>query len=281
MSGPDPGSGTWPGDGRPRGEPRRPGATGADRALADGLVPGAAVTADVVILTIREGRLAVLLVQRGEEPFRGRWALPGGFVGPSEDLEEAAWRVLARETGLRPKVAHLEQLRTYGAPGRDPRTRVVSVAHLGLVADLPAPVGGRGTTSARFWAVEDLEAEVAPWLAFDHEAILADGVERARAKLEYTPLATTFVPPTFTLSELRHVYEAVWGTPVHAANFRRKVLSIEGFVLPVGRTASPGPEGARQPDLYQAGPARLLHPALLRPRPEQARVMGEPETGEL
>jgi 8-oxo-dGTP diphosphatase len=281
MSGPDPDSGIRGGDGRSHREPGRPGAAGPERTSADGVVPGAAVTADVVILTIREGRLAVLLVQRGEEPFRGHWALPGGFVGPTEDLEEAAWRVLARETGLRPKVAHLEQLRTYGAPDRDPRTRVVSVAHLGLVADLPAPVGGRGTTSARFWAVEDLEAEAAPRLAFDHEAIVAEGVERARAKLEYTPLATTFVPPTFTLSELRHVYEAVWGTPVHPANFRRKVLSTEGFVLPLGRTASPGPEAARPADLYQAGPARLLHPALLRPTPEQARVVGEPETGEL
>lgn len=246
-----------------------------------GTLPAAAVTADVVVLTITEGRLAVLLVRRADPPFRGDWALPGGFVAAEQDLEEAAREVLAQETGLSAAAGHLEQLRTYGAPGRDPRARVVSVAHLGLVPNLPAPVGGGGTTSARFWPVAEVEGPDGPALAFDHAAILGEGVERARAKLEYTPLATTFVPEAFTMGELRRVYEAVWGTPVHPANFRRKVLSVEGFVTPLGRSAPRETGGAKPAHLYRAGPARLLHPALLRPAPDALAVAGEPETGEL
>ncbi|MGH9067845.1 MAG: NUDIX hydrolase, partial [Acidimicrobiales bacterium] len=240
-------------------------------------------TADIVVLTIRVGQLSVLLVRRGRPPYQGRWALPGGFVRPDEDLEAAALRQLSAETGLGGAALHLEQLRTYGAPDRDPRARVVSVAHLGLMPDLPAPSsqGGGGAASARFWPVADLGTPDGPELAFDHSDIVAEGVERARAKLEYTPLATAFVEQPFTLAELRRIYEAVWGTPVHPANFRRKVLSTEGFVIPLGQTAPAGPEGGRPADLYRPGPAQLLHPAMLRPVPELVEVDGEPETGEL
>jgi 8-oxo-dGTP diphosphatase len=224
-----------------------------------------AVTVDVVALTIRDGRLCVLLVERGEQPFAGRRALPGGFV-LTETLDEAALRELAEETGLRAgedqlAQVHLEQLGTYGDPERDPRMRVVSVAYLAFAPSLPDPSAG-GDASAAFWVPVD---EAGP-LAFDHGRILADALDRARSKLEYTPLATAFVGSEFTIAELRAVYAAVWGEELHAGNFHRKVLSVPGFVESTGQTAARGGErGGPRARLYRAGDARLLHPALLRP----------------
>jgi 8-oxo-dGTP diphosphatase len=223
--------------------------------------PPSAVTVDVVVLTVREGRLCVLLVRRGGHPYRGRWALPGGFVTPDEDLDDAAARELAEETGLRPGAGHLEQLRSYGSPGRDPRMRVVSVAYLALVPDLPRPQAGSDADEARFLPVDEALA-ADDLLAFDHAAVLRDAVERARAKLEYTSLATTFLTEPFTVADLRRVYEAVWGGPLHPANFRRKVLSTPGFVLPTGDRR---PTGRGWAELYRAGGSAQLQPALLRP----------------
>ncbi|HVM08919.1 MAG TPA: NUDIX domain-containing protein [Acidimicrobiales bacterium] len=224
-----------------------------------------AVTVDVVLLTIRSGQLSVLLVQRAAEPFAGDWALPGGFVHDDEDLDAAAARELLEETGLEAFAGHLEQLRTYGAPGRDPRRRVVSVAYVGFMPDLPTPAAGSDAAAARWWAVDDLDE--GPSLAFDHEQILRDAVERARAKLEYTPLAASFTEEPFTLTELRRVYEAVWGTPLHVGNFRRKVLSTPGFVEPIGEKAKAS-DGGRPAELYRRGTAVVLHPAMLRTGPE-------------
>jgi 8-oxo-dGTP diphosphatase len=226
--------------------------------------PAIAVTVDVVALTIREGRLCVLLVERGTEPFAGRRALPGGFVG-DETLDAAAIRELGEETGLHPgegelSRVHLEQLRTYGTPGRDPRMRVISVAYLAFAPSLPEPHAGSDAARAYWEPVEE-----ATFLAFDHDAILADGLDRARSKLEYTPLATAFVGPEFTIGELRQVYAAVWGEALHAGNFHRKVLSVPGFVESTGETTARGGErGGPKARLYQAGDAKLLHPALLR-----------------
>ncbi|MFF4989091.1 NUDIX domain-containing protein [Streptosporangium saharense] len=222
--------------------------------------PPVAVTVDVVALTIRAGVLHVLLVERGRPPQQGRWALPGGFIRPGEDLPEAARRELAEETGLSPR-AHIEQLATYGSPERDPRMRVVSISYLAFAPDLPDPEAGSDAAAAAWHP-----ALRPPELAFDHARILADGLERARAKLEYTPLATTFTGETFTISELRGVYETVWGVPLHAGNFHRKVLSVPGFVEATGHsTISGGSRGGPRAKLYRAGDARLLHPALLRP----------------
>ncbi len=244
--------------------------------------PAVAVTVDVVAFTIRAGDLHVLLVRRGGPPFADDWALPGGFVRPDEDLPVAAARELAEETGLTdlPRV-HLEQLATYGAPARDPRMRVISVAYVALAPDLPEPVGGSDAREAAWVPVGHVppprgaqargRTDKGLGLAFDHGHIVADGLERARSKLEYSPLATSFVADEFTIADLRRVYETVWGATLHAGNFHRKVLSVPGFVTPTGETTvQGGSRGGPRSRFYRAGPARLLHPPLLRPEPEGA-----------
>lgn len=216
---------------------------------------------DLVILTVRDGRLQVLLIRRGIPPYQGRWALPGGFVRPDEDLETTARRELAEETGLSAERIHLEQVATYGAPDRDPRGRVVSVAYLALVPDLPAPVAGSDAASASWVDATDV-LDDSGRLVFDHHRILADAVERARAKLEYSPLATAFCPPEFTISELRGVYEAVWGLPLDPRNFHRKVTKTPNFVTPAGTTTTR--DGGRPAQLFHRGTATTLHPPMTR-----------------
>lgn len=223
--------------------------------------PAFAVTVDLVILTVRGGGLQVLLVERGEPPFAGRLALPGGFVRADEDLAAAAARELVEETGVATSQGHLEQLATYGSPGRDPRMRVVSVAYLGLVPSLPEPVAGTDAAASDVRPVDDVLA-AEPGLAFDHAQILTDGVERARAKLEYSSLATSFCPAEFTVAELRAVYEAVWGVGIDPRNFHRKVTTTPGFLETVGGTTTRG--GGRPAQLYRRGPAGQLNPPLLR-----------------
>lgn len=223
-----------------------------------------AVTVDLAVLTIRAGALHVLLVERGQEPYAGRWALPGGFVLPDESAETAARRELAEETGLSDVSGPpLEQLRTYSEPDRDPRMRVVSVAFTALLPDLPEPLGGGDAAQAR-WVPY---ASAGP-LAFDHDRILADAHDRVGARFEYTGLATAFCPPEFTLGELQQVYEAVWGTPLDRPNFRRKVLATPGFVAPVPGAARLTGGRGKPAALYRAGGAAALHPPLLRPSRE-------------
>ena len=241
-----------------------------------------AVAVDVVALTVRDDALNVLLVERGVQPGAGQWALPGGFVRSgqaAEDLDETAVRELAEETGQRLGRIHVEQLASYGTPGRDPRMRVISVAYLAFAPELPEPEAGSDAHAAAWVPVESLGLSdgggqrqgITRRLAFDHARILADGLERARSKLEYTPLATAFVGEEFTISELRAVYETVWGEKLHAGNFHRKVLSVPGFVESTGRTTQTGgPRGGPRARLYRPGDARLLHPALLRPGREDA-----------
>ena len=224
--------------------------------------PPASVTVDLVVLTIRDDELCVLLVRRGIPPFKGRWALPGGFVTADEDLDAAAQRELAEETGLTGTTVHLEQLATYGDPDRDPRGRVVSVAFLALAPSLPEPAAGSDAAGAR-WAPVSTTLGASRRLAFDHAAILGDGVERARSKLEYTPLGTAFCRSEFTIAELRRVYEAVWGTTLDPRNFHRKVTTTEGFVVPTGRCTTR--DGGRPAQLFRAGSATVLQPPLVRP----------------
>ncbi|OHV45130.1 DNA hydrolase [Parafrankia soli] len=244
---------------------------------------------DLVVLTVRDDTLCVLLVRRGIEPFAGRWALPGGFVRPDEDLDAAAVRELREETGLARSTGHLEQLATYADLDRDPRGRVATVAYLALAPDLPVPVAGTDAAASRWWAVTDIPRAGSDGdsgangtdggtggdgravggmtgLAFDHARILADGVERARSKIEYSPVATAFCPPEFTVAQLRRIYEIVWGTRLDPRNFHRKVTRTAGFLVPTGRTTTR--DGGRPAELFTRGDARLLHPAMLRPEPE-------------
>jgi ADP-ribose pyrophosphatase YjhB (NUDIX family) len=213
---------------------------------------------DLAILTVRENLLHVLVVERANEPYRGRAALPGGFLREGEDLHEAAGRELKEETGLDGAGLHLEQLAAYGAPDRDPRGRVVSVAYLALAPDLPIPTAGSDAQSARWAPAHAIRDE----LAFDHAGILDDAIERARARLEYTTLATAFCGAAFTIGDLRTIYEAVWGTPLDPRNFNRKVVHTEGFVEATGGKRVPGT--GRPAALYRRGPATALSPPLLR-----------------
>lgn len=221
--------------------------------------PVFAVTADIVALTLREGRLCVLLIRRSSSVFTGRWALPGGFVHVDESLEDAAYRELREEAGITPDAVRLEQLRTYGDPGRDPRPeRVISVAWLALGADLPDPVPDTDADRAEWVPVDEAFGRD---LAFDHSEILRDGVERARSKLEYTTIATAFCDATFTLPDLRRVYEAVWDTAIDPRNFQRKVLTANGFVEETGDIVRGRGKPAK---VYRAGEATTLHPAIMR-----------------
>jgi 8-oxo-dGTP diphosphatase len=222
--------------------------------------PPVYVTVDIVVLTIRDECLQALVVRRGEQPYAGSWALPGGFVGQDEDLETAALRELREETAVSPGGVRLEQLRTYGDPGRDPRGRVVSVAWLAVLPEGPTPVAGTDAAHAEWQPVALLVREGR--IAFDHDQILADGVERARAKLEYSNLALAFVGPEFTIAELRRVYETVWGRALDAGNFHRKVTGASGLVRPTGNLRVQ--ERGRPAELYVPGETTSVHPPLTR-----------------
>ena len=215
--------------------------------------PAFAVTVDVVILTMAEGTLQLLLVRRGEAPFEGMWAIPGGFKRPPETLDEAAKRELTEETGV-DAASLLTQFGAYGDPERDPRMNVVTIAYLAVLRDVGALVAGTDAAAAALVPVCDvLDGKIE--LAFDHLQIVRDAVERVRIELEVTGIATAFVGATFTLAELRAVYEAVWGVELDAANFRRSVVAENGWVISTGRRARPGPAGGRPAELYRAGRA--------------------------
>lgn len=213
--------------------------------------PVFAVTVDIVILTMSNGRLHVLLVRRGVPPFEGMWATPGGFKRPTETLDEAAQRELAEETGV-DGAALLTQFGAYGDPGRDPRMNVVTVGYLAVLRDVGDVVAGTDAAAAALVPVSDVENGKID-LAFDHAHVVRDAVERVRVDLELRGIATAFVGSTFTLAELRSVYEAVWGVQLDSANFRRSVLAESGWVIPTGRRARPGSTGGKPAELYRAG----------------------------
>lgn len=225
----------------------------------------ALVTADLVILTITQGQLRVLLVERGNQPYRGRYALPGGFLRSGETLDEAAVRELREETGLEGGPLQLEQIQVYSAPDRDPRGRVITCSYLAIAPNLPEPLADTDAVSAVFLPVDEALRHDPP-LAFDHNAILHRARDRARAKLQYTTIATSFCGPEFTISELREVYETVWGVALDRANFHRRVSDASGFVVPTGGKRE---TAGRPAALYHAGDSRVLLPPIMFPGGDQ------------
>ena len=221
--------------------------------------PAFAVTADVVLLTMRAGRLCVLLIERGGPPFKGMWAFPGGFVKLDENLDQAAARELQEETGI--SGIDLTQFASYGDPARDPRMRVVTVSYLAVVPDLPSPQASTDAAKARFWPVDDVEGT----LAFDHNRILGDALSHLRTVVEYSPLAASFCEREFTVADLRRVYESIWGVDLDPSNFQRKVLGIDDFLVPTDRQSSSSAGGGRPARLYRLGKVSELRPPILPP----------------
>lgn len=188
--------------------------------------PHPAVTVDIVVFGLDDGELKLLLIRRGLEPFAGSWALPGGFIKMDETLEVSARRELEEETGVRD--LYLEQLGTYGDPGRDPRERVITVAYFAIVNLFDHPVkADTDAAEARWWPVSSL-----PSLAFDHDKIIAEALERLRGKIRYRPLAFEFLPTRFTLTQIQSLYEVILGEPQDKRNFRKKLLA-SGLLVPL------------------------------------------------
>jgi len=183
--------------------------------------PHPAVTTDVVVFTIRDRRLKLLLIERGGEPFRGMWALPGGFLDIDEDLEACAKRELEEETGV--SGVYLEQLYTFGKPDRDPRERVISIAYYALVpSDRLRVRAASDASDAKWFALDEM-----PELAFDHNQIIKQAHGRLVAKLDYSTIAFQFMAETFTLSELQAVYEILLDEELDKRNFRKWILALE------------------------------------------------------
>jgi 8-oxo-dGTP diphosphatase len=244
---------------------RTPGDVPAGYDPAD--YPAFAVTVDVVILTMSGGALHVLLVRRGQAPYAGDWAIPGGFKRPTETLDAAARRELAEETGV-DAASLLTQFGAYGDPGRDPRMNVVTVAYLAVLRDVGALIAGTDAAEAALVPIDHVLGGAIE-LAFDHHRILADAITRVRRDLEVTGLAAAFVGTTFTLAELRAVYEAVWGVRMDSANFRRRVAADDDWVVPTGRRSRPGAAGGKPAELFRAGRAWQDGGPIRRPRRPQ------------
>ncbi|MBL8058441.1 MAG: NUDIX hydrolase [Anaerolineales bacterium] len=197
---------------------------------------------DVVIFSLRQRDLQLLLVRRRYPPFKGRWAIPGGFVHVAESLEQAARRELEEETGVH--AVYLEQLYTFGEPRRDPRGRVISVAYVALV---PADVTARAGDDAA--QADWHSAHALPALAFDHAEIVQYALQRLRYKLEYTAVGFELLPHEFTLSELQAAYETVLGERLDKRNFRRRLL--EAGILEETERYREGESQGRPARLYR------------------------------
>jgi 8-oxo-dGTP diphosphatase len=198
--------------------------------------PRPALTVDCVVFGFTGDELQVLLIRRGLEPFSGSWALPGGFVDMDEDLDQAARRELREETHL--DRVFLEQLFTFGTPGRDPRGRVVSVAYYALVRPDQHPATGDSDASEAAWhPVGQL-----PPLAFDHPRIIATALERLRGKIRYQPVGFELLPEQFTLTQLQSLYQAILGRAIDKRNFRKKLLAFD-LLVPLDKFTS----GAHRP----------------------------------
>jgi 8-oxo-dGTP diphosphatase len=261
--------------------------------------PPFAVTVDIAVFTLidlpvppKSGQaprkeLAAVLIVRGGDTEAGRYALPGGFVHIDEDLSAAALRELHEEAGLELSTSAIHQFRAYGDPDRDPRMRVVTVAHTALTSIDVALEAGTDAKEVEIVPVSKvLEGEIS--LAFDHDQILRDALEFVRGLVEETSAVLELCPESFTLTELRHACEAVWGYDVDRATFNKRVLHIDGFLeaddeetyhssppgdfllmsmeAPLMETPSKPSTRGRPAKQYRRGWAETLHPPLLRPR---------------
>jgi len=201
--------------------------------------PRPALTVDCVVFGVDEGALKILLIERGEDPFKGCWALPGGFVRMDETLDAAAARELKEETNV--GKVYLEQLYTFGAPKRDPRGRVVTVAYYGLVNRVEHQPQAATDASAAAW----YSAAKLPKLAFDHKEIVSLAIERLRAKVRYAPIGFELLPSKFSLTQLQRLYETVLDRELDKRNFRKKVLGLE-ILIDTGETEKNVPRRAAQ-----------------------------------
>ena len=207
------------------------------------------LTVDLVVFTVHEGTLKLLLIERGEPPFEGRWALPGGFVRPNESIDETARRELQEETGVHD--IYLEQLYTFGEPDRDPRARVVTIAYFAIIASDRQELRASADAADADW----FPLSRLPKLAFDHNRIVEYAVERLRNKLEYTTVGFQLLPERFTLTELQQVYEVILDKRLDKRNFRKKVLSLD-VIQETGETKMDGIH--RPAKLYRFSEARFM-----------------------
>lgn len=225
--------------------------------------PAVAAAVDLVVFAVAGGVLHTTLVRRAGHPFKDALALPGGFLRPEEDALQCARRELSEETSLEvPEPAHIEQLATYTSPDRDPRMRVISIAHLVLLPldgdGLPSLAAGSDAAAAAWHPVHEI---LGGTLAFDHALIMRDGLDRLAGKMEYTTVASQLLPAKFTMTQLRTVYEAVWNTTLPAGNFTRKMMPLLEDTGRKVRAASGGAPAA----LFTAT-SRHIHPPLTRPQ---------------
>ncbi len=212
--------------------------------------PHPALTTDIALFTIRDEKLAILLIRRRAEPFQGCWALPGGFVDPDECLEDCALRELAEETGI--TGVYLEQLYTFGKPDRDPRERIISVAYYALApCEVLSPVAGSDAAEVAWFNLDAL-----PALAFDHQDIIHLAQQRLRAKLDYSTVAFGLMAETFTLGELQKVYETIRGEALDKRNFRKHILAL-GILAETGASRRVG--NHRPAKLYRVARPGAVH----------------------
>ena len=202
--------------------------------------PHPAVTTDCVIFGFNGERLQVLLIERGIEPFKGRWAFPGGFLKMNETAEEGTLRELKEETGL--ESAYIEQLHTFSAPNRDPRERVITIAYYALVK-IKEVKGGDDAASARWFPLDEI-----PPLAFDHDYILRMATQRLREQIHFQPIGFELLPEKFTIRELQSLYEAILGINFDRRNFAKKMLHLE-ILTELDETVWPTPK--REAKLYK------------------------------
>lgn len=226
--------------------------------------PNIAVTADLAVFTIKNSKLSLLLVKRGGHPEKGKWALPGGFVNIDESIDDAASRELYEETNVTVDNGYLEQLCTIGNPYRDKRGYVVSVSYVALIPRINKFFASDDAEEVHFFSADDVLSDSFD-LAFDHKNIVRKGLERIRSKIEYSPIAIKFLEDdVFTLSELRNIYEIVWGVKILSSNFRRKMLSVPNLLIPLHEKKVSDIEGGRSSDLYQYDNAQEIYPPFTR-----------------